>query len=67
MDATDAAVGLCHTCRHVRRVENRRGSVFILCEKAATEPERFARYPPLPVRVCPGYTPATLPPHGGEG
>lgn len=46
--------GLCGTCRHSRRVENRKGSVFLLCRRAATDP-RFRRYPPLPVLACAGY------------
>jgi len=46
--------GLCATCLHVRRVENRRGSVFLLCGRAATDP-RFRKYPPLPVLACRGY------------
>ncbi len=46
--------GLCATCLHVRRVENRRGSVFLLCGRAATD-TRFRKYPPLPVLACAGY------------
>jgi len=46
--------GLCGTCLHVRPVENRRGSVFLLCGRAATDP-RFRKYPPLPVLACAGY------------
>ncbi|MGH7673176.1 MAG: hypothetical protein ACREMC_09755 [Gemmatimonadales bacterium] len=48
------AVGLCATCRWMRTVTNRRGSVFYRCARADDDP-RFARYPPLPVRSCPGY------------
>jgi hypothetical protein len=47
-------VGLCGSCRHVRRVETARGSVFSLCERAAHDP-RFPKYPPLPVIRCSGY------------
>lgn len=47
-------VGLCPTCRHMRRVENRRGSVFLMCGRAATE-AAYRKYPPLPVLACPGY------------
>lgn len=56
------AVGLCHNCQHVRRVGNRRGSVFILCAKSATDPDHYARYPQLPVRACAGYAPDDTPP-----
>ena len=46
--------GLCGGCRHGRTIENSRGSVFQRCERARTDP-RLTAYPPLPVRVCPGY------------
>jgi hypothetical protein len=54
---TDNAVGLCATCKWVRIVRNRRGSVFYRCLRAETAPPdpRFVRYPPLPVLSCPGY------------
>jgi hypothetical protein len=48
--------GLCETCLHARRVESARGSVFWLCRKSEEDP-RFPKYPPLPVRQCPGFTP----------
>jgi len=48
------AVGLCFTCRWMRTVTNRRGSVFYRCARAETDP-RYARYPALPMRACPGY------------
>jgi hypothetical protein len=50
-------IGLCGRCRHVRRVETARGSVFYRCERAAQDP-RFPKYPPLPVIRCSGYEPA---------
>ena len=50
-------VGLCDSCRHQRLVPNTRGSVFSLCERSRTEPERFRRYPPIPVLRCPGFEP----------
>ena len=54
---TDSTVGLCETCRWVRLVTNRRGSVFYRCLRADADPAdpRFVRYPPLPVLQCPGY------------
>jgi hypothetical protein len=47
--------GLCDSCRHQRLVPNTRGSVFSLCQRSRDEPERFPRYPQLPVLRCPGY------------
>ena len=55
-------VGLCVTCTFVRRVENRRGSVFYLCDRSR-EDARFPKYPPLPVLTCPGFVEADRPPH----
>lgn len=47
--------GLCGTCVHLRLLASAR-SVFVRCGLAETDP-RFPRYPPLPVRGCPGYAP----------
>lgn len=47
-------VGLCADCRHARRQETARGSVFWRCARAEDEP-RFVRYPRLPVTTCPGF------------
>ena len=47
--------GLCNSCRHQRLVHNTRGSTFSLCERSKREPDRFPRYPRLPVERCPGY------------
>ena len=66
MDPARDAVGLCLTCRYARRIENRRGSTFMLCEKSVTEPDRFSRYPPLPVLACRGYELDGPSPHGPE-
>ena len=52
----DPLVGLCATCVHMRRVANRRGSVFYRCALSAHDP-RFPRYPRLPVLRCLGYEP----------
>jgi hypothetical protein len=49
--------GLCDSCLHQRLIRNTRGSVFSLCERSRTEPERFGRYPRLPVLRCAGYEP----------
>jgi hypothetical protein len=48
--------GLCAGCAHVRVVRSRRGSVFYLCQRSASDPS-FPRYPRLPVVVCRGYEP----------
>jgi hypothetical protein len=48
--------GLCETCRHSRRIEARRGAVYRLCERSATDPA-YPRYPTLPVMRCPGFEP----------
>ncbi|MBK7643246.1 MAG: hypothetical protein IPJ19_09370 [Planctomycetes bacterium] len=45
---------LCETCRHVRRVESAKGSVFFLCRRSETEPV-FRKYPPQPVVECRGF------------
>jgi hypothetical protein len=51
-------VGLCSDCRHARRIVSAKGSSFWLCERAVTEPERFAKYPRLPVVRCGGFDPS---------
>lgn len=50
--------GLCESCRNVRIVDTRKGSRFYLCELSEVDP-RFAKYPPIPVLRCIGYTPAS--------
>ncbi len=50
-------VGLCDSCRHQQVVRTTRGSEFSLCRRSRDEPERFPRYPRLPVMQCPGYEP----------
>lgn len=54
MTTAKASVGLCFTCRWKRAIVNRRASVFFRCARAEDD-ARFVRYPPLPVRSCPGY------------
>ena len=49
------SAGLCDACSHQQVVRNTRGSVFSLCRRSRSEPERFARYPRLPVTACDGY------------
>lgn len=50
-------VGLCDSCRHQQVVRNTRGSSFSLCRRSRDEPERFPRYPRVPVLECAGYEP----------
>ncbi len=57
LERLGAPPGLCATCRHLRLVSGPR-SVFVRCALAAGD-RRFPRYPPLPVRHCEGYRPAT--------
>jgi hypothetical protein len=37
-------------------VQSSRGSQFVLCRRSRENPA-FPRYPPLPMRRCPGYEP----------
>ena len=48
--------GLCDACVHQQRVTTTRGSVFSLCRRSRDEPERFPRYPRIPVFACRGFT-----------
>ncbi len=54
--------GLCNACAHQQLVHNTRGSVFSLCRRSRAEPERFPRYPRLPVTECEGWEPRGEPP-----
>jgi hypothetical protein len=56
------SAGLCESCRHQRVVKNTRGSRFSLCQRSKTEPDRFPRYPRVPVVACPGYERRDEPP-----
>ncbi len=47
-------VGLCLTCRHIRKQDTKRGAVFYRCA-LADEDDRFMRYPPMPVSRCDGF------------
>ena len=50
----EQTVGLCASCRHMRRIESDRGSIFYLCELSKIDP-LFPKYPRLPVLSCTGY------------
>ncbi len=52
--AEEFRVGLCADCGQARRIESRRGSVFYMCERSATDPA-YPKYPRLPVMQCAGY------------
>jgi hypothetical protein len=54
---TRVPAGLCDTCTHQKLVHTTRGSTFSMCMRHRTEPERFPKYPPLPVLACPGHEP----------
>ena len=58
--------GLCAGREHLRLLASKR-SVFVRCGLADVDPA-FVRYPPLPVRICPGFrpTPGQLPNRWGS-
>jgi hypothetical protein len=47
-------IGLCAACRHVKVIQSAKGSFFIMCGRAKTDPN-FSKYPVLPVMRCAGY------------
>jgi hypothetical protein len=49
--------GLCGTCRHASVKATNRGTAYLRCTRASWD-DRLVRYPRLPVRDCPGFTPA---------
>lgn len=59
--------GLCDSCAHQRVVRNTRGSAFSLCERSRAEPERFPKYPPVPVVRCGGWEEAGRGDREGRG
>jgi hypothetical protein len=63
---TGPPAGLCGACRHQQVIRNTRGSEFSLCLRSRTEPERFPRYPRLPVDECGGFQPRPQAP-GADG
>lgn len=46
--------GLCGSCVHARPIATAR-STFLFCERSLREPERFPRYPRVPVLRCDGH------------
>jgi hypothetical protein len=51
-----AGVGLCARCRFAALQRSARGGRFWRCLRADADPA-YLRYPPLPVRACPGFAP----------
>lgn len=50
-------VGLCATCVHARVKPHPRGGLaYYRCGRQETD-KRYPKYPPLPVRACPGHEP----------
>jgi hypothetical protein len=47
-------VGLCAVCKHVHIIKSAKGSFFLMCHLAKTDP-RVEKYPVLPVLQCSGY------------
>ena len=53
-----APAGQCRTCVHAHLTATARGTTYLRCLRARTDPH-FARHPRLPVLLCPGYEPPT--------
>ncbi len=51
----ETRVGLCASCRNVKRLCTKGGSVVSMCTLSANDP-RFSKYLRLPVSTCEGYT-----------
>ena len=54
-NAVERRVGRCFRCVHARQVRSAKQGEFWLCERSRSEPERYAKYPRLPVSGCPGF------------
>jgi hypothetical protein len=52
--------GLCEDCRWMLVIQSDRGARFVQCVKSFDDP-RFPKYPRLPVAVCPGREPRSVP------
>ena len=61
-----ASWGLCGTCLHLRVIESKKGSRFVLCERSRTDAS-YPRYPALPVLRCAGWVPELPQRPPGEG
>jgi hypothetical protein len=51
-----AGAGLCQSCAALQVLRSKT-STFVRCARSDHD-AAFPRYPPLPVRTCPGYRPA---------
>jgi len=51
--------GLCADCLHLQLLRSKT-SLFVRCG-LSDQDERFARYPQLPIRSCPGFRPISEP------
>jgi hypothetical protein len=56
-DSHDPRVGLCGACLQARVITSERGSQFLLCGAAKSDP-RLSKYPRLPVISCVAFSPA---------
>jgi hypothetical protein len=54
---------LCETCAFMREIVTPKGSRFLLCQLAQSNPA-FRKYPPQPVVQCGGYRSTLFP---GDG
>jgi len=59
MNKADAWVGLCVGCRHSSVTRTAKGPLFYLCRLSQSDPA-YPKYPPLPVRTCPGFEPIQI-------
>lgn len=55
--AQRGSAGLCADCLHLQLVHSKT-STFVRCGLSDAD-KGFLRYPPLPVRLCPGFSRAT--------
>ncbi|MDJ0785622.1 MAG: hypothetical protein QNK05_02370 [Myxococcota bacterium] len=59
-EALAERIGLCARCEHAQVQRSAKGSEFWRCREADAHPGML-RYPPIPVRACPAFTPSGLP------
>ncbi len=58
IDSLLTQAGQCALCVHAQRLVSKGGSPIYLCGLAKSD-ERFAKFPRLPMKACPGYKPAS--------
>jgi len=59
-EVDNKAIGLCTDCTHRTEQVSSKGSIFIRCLLAESDPQ-FMKYPRLPVLQCDGYEPQADP------